>query len=211
VLVREARGALLYEHLAPWVFAFVERVRQLGRGAYARWAVLLATALRDEMRRDVGAEGTTPAALPRHLTLAPPLPDPRVEGGAAFLDGLLAPVRSGMIVTRADLARLAGRLDLGLRAGERRYALEHLLAQDGANVLTGLAVEARARAAEHRDMRPWLGSIADFHASRAAITADLLEDLAADHGSAGAGLREHESPRFRSAGEDGAPSSVGGY
>jgi TorA maturation chaperone TorD len=238
LLVREARGALLYEHLAPWVFAFLERVRQLGRGAYARWAVLLTTALRDEVqRRDVGAKGGTPAALPRHLTLAPPLPDPRVEGGAAFLEGVLAPVRSGMIVTRADLARLAGRLDLGLRAGERRYALEHLLAQDGANVLAGLAAKARARAAEHRAMRPWLGSIADFHACRAATTADLLDDLAAEHASAAtpapessppapgpepetaadrrrhgvrAGLREHESHGFRSAGEGGAPSSAAG-
>ncbi len=116
--------------------------------------------------------------LPVHLRAAPALPDPRREGAAAFLSGLLAPVRSGMILARADLARMAGTLDLGLRAGERRYALEHLLAQDAPRTLEALAREARRQGGLHSDRVPWLGATASFHERRAVAAADLLDDLA---------------------------------
>src|SRR5262249_55202817 len=60
-------------------------------------------------------------------------------GAGAFVSGLLAPVRSGIVLTRADLARAARDLGLGLRMGERRFILETLLAQDAGPMLVWLA------------------------------------------------------------------------
>lgn len=176
VLVGESRAALLHEHIAPWVFSFLGRVGELATGVYAEWAELLSKTLRAEL----AAGGHRPTAvLPVHLRLAPPLPDPRQGGGDHFIAGLLAPARSGMIVTRADLARFANALRLGLRAGERRYALEHLLGQEPAPVLSALAEEARRQGGEHEARGEWLGDTAEFFVQRARLTADLLEELAA--------------------------------
>ncbi|MDA0329898.1 MAG: molecular chaperone TorD family protein [Gemmatimonadetes bacterium] len=174
-LVRESRHALLNEHLAPWVFAFLARVQELASGAYAAWASLLYEVLLSEAR-SFGSDASAP--LPLHLRLSDDLPDPRTEGGDAWFSGLLAPVRAGMILTRADLARIAGALDLGLRAGERRYALEHLLAQDPISVLGALAAEARRQGAAHAGRSDWLGPAATFCHDRAMRAAALLEELA---------------------------------
>jgi TorA maturation chaperone TorD len=122
-IARQAAGALLFEHVAPWVFDYLERVGVLGGGFYGAWADLLSRTLGEE-----AARASAPTSLPGHLADAPSLPDPREEGGEAFLSGLLAPVRSGVIITRSDLGRLAKAEKLGLRMGERRYVLEHLLA-----------------------------------------------------------------------------------
>lgn len=181
-LLEESRKALLHEHLAPWVFPYLERMRELTRGTYAEWAGLLASVLEERYRAECGEahDGSVESTpLPLHLRLAPPLPDPRESGAGDFVSGLLAPVRSGILLTRADLAAVAARCDVGLRAGERRYALEHLLAQDGAGVLDALAGEAERQSRLHEARGPWLGGVADFLAQRAATTASLLRVLAA--------------------------------
>lgn len=178
-LARRSRFALLHEHLAPWVFHFLDRVIELAPAVYGRWAELLSGALSAEAR-SIPPDAFDGRALPLHLRAAPALPDPRREGAGAFLSGLLAPVRSGFIVTRADLARVSSGLDVGLRAGERRYALEHLLAQDAAGVLRALADEVRRQGALHERRADWLGMAARFHAERARETGELLEALASD-------------------------------
>lgn len=178
-LARRSRFALLHEHLAPWVFHFLDRVIELAPAAYGRWAELLSGVLSAEAR-SIPSDAFDERALPLHLRAAPALPDPRREGAGAFLAGLLAPVRSGFIVTRADLARVSSSLDVGLRAGERRYALEHLLAQDAAGVLRALADEVRRQGALHEGRVEWLGAAARFHAERARDTGDLLDALATD-------------------------------
>jgi TorA maturation chaperone TorD len=184
-LLRESRMALLHEHLAPWVFSYLTRVRELTDGVYGAWAGLLERTLRADLDpgRDPRARSDLPplqdrSRLPLHLRTAPPLPDPREEGAEAFVTGLLAPVRAGLILTRADLARIAAACELGLRAGERRYALEHLLAQEPERVVRALAAEATRQGALHEDRIPWLGTTARFHAERAGSTARLLEALA---------------------------------
>jgi len=174
-LLAEGRRALLHEQLAPWVFAYLERVAELAGGFYARWARTLAATLERELR-----VAPTPELLPLHLREAEALPDPRRDGGAAFLAGLLAPVRTGVILTRADLARIALDLDLGIRAGERRYALESMLSQEPVPVLHALATEAARQADHHEGRAPWLGTISDFFARRADATAGLLRDLATE-------------------------------
>lgn len=168
-----AAAALLHEHLAGWVFGFLDAVAEAGDG-YAGWARLTARVLAGEVGR-----GPRPEGLPVHLAEAPPLPDPRVEGGGDFLAGLLAPVRSGMIVTRASLTRTARTLDLGLRVGERRYVLEHLLAQAAPEVLGALADEAERARERHAARRELLGAVAAFGEGRAARCSELLRDLAA--------------------------------
>ena len=172
LLSGQAARALFDEHLAPWIFAWLDRMMELGSGAYATWASLLHDVLAEEFR-----VSDSPSADLQHLRDAPPLPDPREDGTEAFVTGLLAPVRSGIILTRADLARIARALDLGLRAGERRYALEHLLAQDPERTLAALAAEARRQAGRHQERAPWLGESAAFLADRGRATAALCDEL----------------------------------
>lgn len=171
-LGHQARRALLFEHLAPWVFFYLTRIKALGSDFFSRWAEVFDIVLRDEL---LGFG--PPSDLPAHFRAGEALPDPRTEGGDAFLSGLLAPARSGMILTRADLARVAGQLGLGLRAGERRYALEHLMGQDPEGVLEAFAAEAESQRAGHEGRRPWLGASAAFLETQARTTAELLGAL----------------------------------
>ena len=175
VLLEHSRAALLHEHIAPWLPHYLARVQELAPGFYLRWAALLSGILEAEADRAGPAE-----RLPLHLREAPPLPDPRVDGGDAFLAGLLATVRTGVMLTRADLASVAGALDLGLRAGERKYALTSLLGQDPGGVLSALAAEARRQSEMHAGRAGRWGVTADFLATRARTAAELLEQLAAE-------------------------------
>jgi len=172
-LIGQSRAALLHEHLAPWVFAFLDRVEALGGDFHGAWAKLLLDVLVHELDRGPRLE-----ALPAHLREAPGLPDPREAGGAAFLDGMLAPVRTGMILSRVDLGRIGRELELGVRMGERRYVLEHLLGQDAVRTLEALAAEATKWRERHAVREAQLGAAGTFWAQRAESTAALLSDLA---------------------------------
>lgn len=174
ITLQSAR-ALLHEHLAPWVFGVLGRIERGASGFYGTWAQLLTSALDAEL--DWAGR---PGPLPVHLREAADLPDPRTEGGEAFLTGLLAPVRTGMILTRSDLARIAGDLGVGVRIGDRRFVLEHLFGIDRAGVLGALGRLAEATRTEHMGRRPVLGAVARFWEERAAGTARLLECLAAE-------------------------------
>jgi hypothetical protein len=166
---RHARTVLLHEHLGSWVPRFLWRVTELAAEPYRVWAGLLAQLLRDEQ-----ALLGPPATLPAHLREAPPLPDPRDHEASAFLQGLLAPVRSGLVLARADLARAARELDLGLRIGERAYLLRALLGQDASGTLGFLAGEARRQ----HDHVPGDDHTSAFWRTRLAGTAALLDELA---------------------------------
>lgn len=173
-LLAEASRALLHEHLAPWVFAYLDHAGELAAGGYRRWSELL----RETLTEEAGRAGP-PAILPAHLRAVTGLPDPRAEGGDAFLKALLAPARSGIILTRAALGTMARKLDLGLRAGERRFALEGLLGQDARATLGALAALAAREELAHRRRDGLLGETARFLAQRAGHTARLLGELAA--------------------------------
>ncbi len=181
-LTRQCRQALLGEHLAPWVFSYLGRVSELAGDSYGSWADLLSEVLWKEVAGlSAGPHaGSQEEVLPHHLRLAPDLPDPRIEGAAAFIAGVLAPVRSGMILARADIARIASGSDLGLRAGERAFALEHLLAQDSTSVLAALAEEARRQGGGHQSREDRLGPVAKFGRDRCETSAALFEELATD-------------------------------
>ena len=108
------------------------------------------------------------------------VPDPRDGGSDAFLQGLLAPVRSGMVLVRSDLTRAARALGLGLRMGERRFALTSLLSQDSEGTLGWLAAEASAWEQRHlarEAAQAATGEIARFWTHRAGTAAALLTAL----------------------------------
>jgi len=169
----EVRRALLWEHLLSWLPAYLVKVRELAPGFYREWAELLGAAFVAEAERLPAEE-----LVPLHLRSAAPLADPREEGLDAFLTSLLAPVRSGLVLVRADLARAACGLGLGLRLGERRFALRSLLAQDAAGTLLRLGEEAEGWVDRHRRMPSALAPVTAFWTARAERTAALLTQLA---------------------------------
>ena len=161
---RHLRHALLWEHLLSWLPAWLARLPEVAPRPYVRWGRLLRAALRAEAE-----ELGPPADLPLHLRMAP---------AADGTNALLAAACSGVIVTRTDLGRAARALRLGLRHGERRYAIEALLTQDAPAVLDWLAGEARRQAALHRSLTPSWRPVAEHWASRAEATAVGLARLA---------------------------------
>ncbi len=178
---RHARWAFLWEHLLSWLPIFLTKLIDLAGDDgtadpfYAGWAVLLRDALREEAK-SLGS----PDQLPLHLREAPGLIDPRADAVQDFLSSLLSPVRSGMILVRADLARAARELGLGPRLGERRAMLATLLEQDAPSALGWLEKEAAAWAGKHgQDDHPAPQS-ALFWKHRAEAMAHLLADLRAE-------------------------------
>jgi hypothetical protein len=169
---RRARRAWLWDHLLSWLPLYCDKAATLAPPYYQRWAALLMAALTEE----AGALGKQDR-LSLHLREAPPLADPRQDGGEAFLTALLAPARSGLVLVRSDLERAARQLGLGCRAGERRFALRALLSQDAAGVLWWLSRFAADAASRYRLVDPggdWCG----FWAARATAAAELLRKLA---------------------------------
>jgi hypothetical protein len=195
LLWAQSRKALLWEHLVSWLFAYLHKLSAIGPPFYRAWGSLLAEALAAE----IGAVGPA-EILPLHLRRAPPLPDPRTAGADAFLRGLLAPVRSGIVLTRADLARAAHDTGLGMRVGGRRFILQSLLGQEADGTLAWLESEARAWVPAHLACERIAGDVAGFWAERAEATAGLLAAL----------RREPASPRqeYGSAGTDASAITV---
>lgn len=177
LLLAQARTTLAWEHLSPWIRPYLASFERCGSPFHEAWAALLEQAV-DAFEGDL----ELPDYLPVALREAPELPEPMVHGGDAFARGLLAPVRAGMIATRDDLSRLAGDLGLACRAGERRYALVGLLAQDAAGTLAWLAEHARRWADRLAGRGPQ--PVAAWWVGRASSAAGLLARLAKEERSA---------------------------
>ena len=137
-----ARRALFWEHLWPWLPAYLAAVTDLGTPGLAPWARLAGRALLAE-------RGTHPGGwLPLALRAAP-----AAAAGPAgmndLLDVLTCPVRSGFILTRRGLADGADAACAGHRIGERRFTLRALLGQAPAQTLGWLAGEATRWSRRH--------------------------------------------------------------
>jgi TorA maturation chaperone TorD len=171
---RRARRAYLWEHLLSWLPAYLSKLEEIAPPFYRRWAELLLDALLEEARATLEPQPQLSLHLRREVA---GLVDPRAGETKEFLQTLLSPARSGMIIVRSDLARAARELELGLRIGERKYVLESLLAQDARGVLGWLAQEARAWGARHRKQGDPLGEIARAWETHALAAATLLEEL----------------------------------
>jgi hypothetical protein len=175
VLRRESRRALLWEHLASWLGPYCATVADLAAPYYAGWAMLLRAALLDE----VAELGPPATALPLHLRAALDLPAADAPSGD-WVAALLAPVRSGLCLTRADLRRGAREIGIGTRAGERAFMLRSMLEQDAPGTARWLADEADRWATRHRDDEPGLGAVAVFWRLRAEASGLALRSLAPD-------------------------------
>ncbi len=182
--LRHTREALLFEHIWSWAPAYLSAVTRLDVPSLAAWARLTRSALGTEARR-----ATPPAALPLALrTAPPPVSWPPASSAPArsapasssaepgqLLDALFAPVRSGVLITGADLRAAAAASGLGYRVGERRYALRAMLDQDATATLAWLAGHASRWAALHAAQQPVAGpDPRHWWARRAARTARIL-------------------------------------
>jgi TorA maturation chaperone TorD len=172
---RGARKAFLWEHLLSWLPVYLNKLSETATDSfYRRWGEILTEALKSEARA-VGAQTQLPIHLREATALG--LNDPREASVEDFLQSLLAPVRSGMILLRSDLSRAARRLGLGLRLGERKFILKALFSQDAPGVLEWLSVEADAWVERHRLQRGALGAVAVAWEEKAFACANLLKEL----------------------------------
>ncbi len=174
--LEHARQVLLWEHLWSWVPAYLEALagQPACPAAAIQWAAVLSSALDREARWS-----EPPQVLPSVLGDAPPPlgEDPSVDD---LVKSVATPVSSGFILTFSDLTRCASTAGVGLRRGERRFALRAMLEQDPASTLSWLSSHARrwedwfsARAqAKHPGVL-----IFEWWAQRAGHTARLLRSL----------------------------------
>ncbi len=179
-LLDHVRESVLWEHLWSWVPGYLDAVKRVSPEA-GGWSRLVTAAL----SREVGSSAA-PHDVPLALRAAPPAVTAEMSLGD-LLDALTTPVRSGFVLTQGDLAGAAGLAGVGLRRGERRFALRAMLEQDGVATLRSLSDHAHRWAALHAT-RPTV--VADPHldpsrwwASRAATSASVLRRLA-DEGRA---------------------------
>lgn len=178
-LMRRARTALFHEHLWSWAPGYLAAVRGLGVASVAEWAQLAEQAVRAELE-DLEPGTMLPLAL--REAPAPLGANPTFD---ETLDTLVAPVRSGMILTYPDLEAAAGGAGLGVRRGERRYALKALFEQDAAATLRLLAAHADHWSAVHAaSAHGGPNDACSWWSTRAARTATALTELA---GRVGAG------------------------
>ncbi len=169
---RRARRAFLWEHLLSWLPPYLAKLEDVATPFYQRWGRVLKGALFEEIERVERQSG-----LPLHLRQASQLADPREQGAEEFLRSLLAPARSGMIITRADLARAARRMGLGLRLGERRFILGSLFNQNPQGVLEWLLKEASLWQKRHLQSQTALGIGAAAWHERTRAAAKLLREI----------------------------------
>jgi hypothetical protein len=170
--IAHARAALLWEHLASWVPAFLAAVSDVGTPRVQAWAALLGEALTAETEM-----AAPPSRLPLALREAPEPPSPG-SSVSATLEALLAPARCGVVLTRGRLTAGAREVGVGLRQGERRFTMRAMLDQDPRGTLEWMAREAARWAGLHRRWMPEGAGISDWWSARAATTAVLLETLA---------------------------------
>jgi hypothetical protein len=167
------RTTFLIEHVLSWVPLLTDSVAHLSP-AHADWARLVDNALEHEANRTPA----TTTSLPSSLSEAAHVPNPRTDGVASFLAGLLAPSRSGVVITDVDLHRCADELRLGCRVGTRQFVLRNLMEQDSADVLAWLNHHTAA-ICERRRRSWWARTRPGAHwCDLAADTSELLAELA---------------------------------
>lgn len=170
--LRSARKAFLWEHLLSWLPVYLRKLEDIAPPFYARWGETLKEALVEEIET-VGRQ----QKLPLHLRQSSGLVDPREHEMEEFLQSLLAPARSGMIITRADLIRAGRKLGIGSRLGERKFILKSLFNQDAPAILDWLQEEAVVWRNHHRQNQELLGAVAAAWLEKTEATAKLLEEL----------------------------------
>lgn len=167
-----AAETLLHEHIRSFAPGYLMAVGTLDIDALTEWAELTLEVLADEPEAMIEGPAVLPLALreaPDALQVTCDLDD--------LLDAMVAPVRSGIVLTQRDLSMGAQQLGVGYRRGERRFALKAMLNQDKAETLVWLA--ALATNWEQRHLQAYGdGCTGRWWSRRAAGTADVLSRLA---------------------------------
>lgn len=166
-----ARAVLLWEYLWSWVPGYLVAVAADPAGR--AWAELTGRALRAEARAT-----PEPPQPPAALRDAPePLgPECSLE---ELLDGFTAPVRVGFVLTYSDLLRAGAEIGVGVRRGERRFALRSMMEQDPDATLRWSAGHARRWARMHEDQPDHGAGTGRWWAQRAAAAASSLDEMRA--------------------------------
>ncbi len=121
---RHGQEVLLNEHLLPWMPVFLGALERVDEGFFSAVAILTQELLL-EHGEELLADPLPPFHFPEETdeTYQEPRQEARRE-----LQRLLTPARSGLFLSRSDLADLGARLELPVRFAERRYMLENLVA-----------------------------------------------------------------------------------
>jgi len=138
------QATLLWDHLASWALPWAAGLEELGIAPYDRFARLLLDALVAELVEQPPPPGGVPGPF-RH---APP--DVADLEGTELLRVLVVPVRSGLHLGRAHLARIGAELGVGINPSGRAEAVVDIVRADpepALERLAGLADERRDRLA----------------------------------------------------------------
>jgi TorA maturation chaperone TorD len=164
------RTAVLWEHLWSWAPGYLVAAGEEDTQARP-WARLLLRALSRE-----AATSTPAASLPLALRTAPAGIRADASRGE-LLDTLSVPLRTGFILARRDVGAATGQLGLGLRRGERRFALKAMLEQDAAATLGWLAEHAAAWSGRHGRRPAMPADPCAWWRERSAATAVTMREL----------------------------------
>jgi hypothetical protein len=174
-----ARHALFWEHLWPWLPAYLDAVASLRVPSLAAWASLARQAVLAERAAHPG--GWLPLAL---RAAPPPLSSGCPPGDLP--GALTVPARSGLILTRRCLAAGAEAASAGHRIGERRFTLRAMLEQEPDGTLRWLTGEAGRWASRHAASaregaagQAVPDAVQDWWARRARRTGQVLHAVAA--------------------------------
>lgn len=165
-----ARRAFLWEQLISWLLPFATRAQELGSPVYRAWATLLLDTLEAEASR-LGNSLVLPSRLSDSHDIT------GLSANETLVDGLFAPVTSGVILTRADLSRCVSQLQLRTRVAERRYTLREMMLQEPVKVAGWLAAEARRQAGLWRRAAPTFDAVRTHWETRALKTADTITEM----------------------------------
>lgn len=175
---QHARATLLWEHLLSWITPYLDSVARSAPSPYDRWALLT----RDVLYLEVDAV-PAPQRLPLHLRAAPMAADLlSAETAEQAVRMMLTPIASGVVFTRADLARVPMQEQFGAVHYSRIVVIKYLLERAGPETLAWLAQETRIQAQARAAERPRLGCIATFWSGRAVASAEALSTMAAELG-----------------------------
>ena len=163
-----ARSALLGEHLVPWLPSYLAAAASYPAGT--AWARLMLSALEQEVALTNLPSDMLPIAL---RDAGAPIEE--TISYSDLLEALTTPVRAGFILTASDLEQAGRQTRVGVRRGERRFALDAMLAQDPPGVLSWLSRHARRWATLH--LRPSSGAAGYWWHQRSKATADVLGRL----------------------------------